>query len=87
MLILSAYLTIGGKEIPVYTLTNTRVEGKAFIDKEWAKAYNISLLPLKKLFNLEVINGRSSKDAVIYYTLVSCRINDYFQDTIIIFAT
>lgn len=87
MLILPAHLTVGGKEIPTYALTNTRAEGKAFIDKEWAKAHDISLLPLKKPFNLEVINRRSSKDAVTHYALVSCRINNHIQDTIIMFTT
>jgi len=34
MLILPIYLTVGGKEIPAYALTNTKAKGKAFIDKE-----------------------------------------------------
>jgi hypothetical protein len=87
MLILPAHLTVGGKEIPAYALTDTGAEGKAFIDKEWAEAHDISLLPLKKPFNLEVIDGRSSEDAVTHYALVSCRINDHFQDTMMMFAT
>lgn len=77
MLILPIHLTLKGKEIPTYALTNTGAEGKAFINKEWAQAQGIPLLHLKKPFSLEVIDGRSSEETVSHYACLPCRINDY----------
>lgn len=76
-----------GKEIPTYALTDTGAEGKAFIDEEWARTQGMPLLPLKKPFDLEVIDGRTSEDAVTHYTRATCRINDHTQKEMMMFVT
>lgn len=87
MLILPVQLTVEGKNLSAYALTDSGAEGKAFIDKSWAEERGIPLLPLKRPFNLEVIDGRSSENAVTHYVSVACRINDHYQERMMMYAT
>lgn len=75
MLILPVYLTIHKCEVTFYALIDSRVEGKAFIDKDWAILQVMQLLFLKQPFNLEIFDGwfaESGKDT--YYIITICYI-------------
>jgi hypothetical protein len=66
-MILPVILELGSKTLPTYAITDTRAEGKGFINQSWAANHELPLKKLKKPFGLKVFDGKKAKNEIIIY--------------------
>jgi hypothetical protein len=79
---------VGRDLIPSYAITDSRAEGKAFMDKSWAISQNLQLLPLRRRFILEVFNGHPAESGwVTHYVYTGLHISDHYKKKIVFFIT
>jgi hypothetical protein len=65
LIILSVTLELESKTLPTYAITDTRAEGKGFVNQNWAANHELPLKKLKKPFGLKMFDGRNAKNGMI----------------------
>jgi hypothetical protein len=64
-MILLVILELESKTLPTYAIINTGTEGKGFVNQSWAASHELPLKKLKKLFGLEMFDGKNAENEII----------------------
>ncbi len=87
-MILPVTLESGKQRLPTYALTDSRAQGKGFIDQSWAETHELPLKRLQRPFTLEVFDGRSAESGkVTHYATASIRVTDHYEKEIKLYTT
>jgi hypothetical protein len=73
-------ITLGEEEkaIPTYAITDSRAEGKGFVDRSWAESHKLPLKRLRQPFGIITFNSDLSTDrTVTQYVETTIRVEDH----------
>ena len=88
LIVLPVTLATDNYTLPTYALTDSRAATKAFIDCSWAEAYKLPIRPLRRSFEIEVINSCPSESGkVTYFIKCLMQINDHYKKRLRFFIT
>ena len=88
LIVLPTTLISDDYTLPTYALTDSGAAAKAFIDRSWAEAHELPMRPLRRPFEIEVIDGRPSESGkVTHFVECSMRINDHHEKRLRFFVT
>ena len=80
LMVLPVTLDLGNRTLLTYALIDSGAAAKAFIDRSWAEAHELPMKPLRRPFEIEVIDGRPSESRqVTHYVESSIRVNDHYE--------
>ena len=80
LIVLPVTLDLGNRTLLTYALIDSSAATKAFIDRSQAEAYKLPMKPLRRPFEIEVIDGRPSKSRqVTHYIKSFIKVNDYYE--------
>ena len=88
LMVLPVTLATNNYTLPTYALTDSGAAAKAFIDRSWAEAHELPMRPLRRSFEIEVIDSRPSESGkVTYFVKCLMQINDHYKKRLRFFVT
>lgn len=88
LMVWEASLKQGACTLPTYAMTDSRAEGVAFVDKNWAISRGYHLEPMKTPMPLLNFNGEGEESTTVTHFLVAdLRIHNHLKKEAFLFAT